>query len=97
MAAVEPPTEAPTPRHLTLAELNDGLTGILLPPQDEGRLAVIVIRPEQDTRRTPSLAQGTHGDRWPRAGDKLFIGLDLSTAPTASGAPASPSAPPYAR
>ncbi len=60
-------------RHLTLAELNDGLPEILRSPRDEGRLAAIVIRPEQGARRelescALSLAQGTHGDRWARAG-----------------------------
>ncbi|MFZ1425733.1 MAG: MOSC domain-containing protein [Geminicoccaceae bacterium] len=60
-------------RHLTLAELNDGLPEILRLPKDDGRLTAIVIRPGQGVRReldscALSLAQGAHGDRWARAG-----------------------------
>jgi hypothetical protein len=60
-------------RYLTLAELNDGLPEILRLLKDDGRLTAIVIRPEQGVRReldgcALSLARGTHGDRWARAG-----------------------------
>ena len=57
-------------RHLTLAELNEGLPEILQSPKDDGTLAGIVIRPEKGQRReldscALSLAFGTHGDNWP--------------------------------
>ena len=57
------------PRHLTRAELNEGLPEILQSPKDNGTLAGIVIRPEKGARRELdscelSLALGTHGDRW---------------------------------
>ena len=57
------------PRHLTLAELREGLPEILRSPKDNGTLAGIVIRPEKGVRRELdscelSLALGTHGDRW---------------------------------
>jgi hypothetical protein len=55
-------------RHLTLAELNDGLPEILRSPKDDGTLACIVLRPEKETRCELSLALSTHGDRWARAG-----------------------------
>ena len=57
------------PRHLTLAELHEGLPEILRSPKDNGTLAGIVIRPEKGVRRELdscelSLALGVHGDRW---------------------------------
>ena len=57
------------PRHLTLAELREGLPEILRSPKDNGTLAGIVIRPEKGVRRELdscelSLAHGAHGDRW---------------------------------
>ena len=39
------------PRHLTLAELREGLPEILRSPKDNGTLAGIVIRPEKGVRR----------------------------------------------
>lgn len=60
-------------RHLTLAELKDGLPEILRSPQDDGTLMGIVIRPEKGARIELescelSLARGTHGDRWAMGG-----------------------------
>ena len=57
------------PRHLSLAELHEGLPDILGSPKNQGTLAGIVVRPEKGLRREPescelSLALGTHGDRW---------------------------------
>ena len=57
------------PRHLSLAELHEGLPAILGSPKDNGMLAGIVIRPEKGMRRELdgcelSLALGVHGDRW---------------------------------
>ena len=59
------------PKHLTLAELNAGLPGILASPADNGTLRAIVIRPEKKERADLdtceiSLALGTHGDHWAR-------------------------------
>jgi MOSC domain len=55
--------------HLTFEELQEGLGGIMLSPQDRGTLKAIVIRPEVETR--VSLRQcelspdgGVHGDNW---------------------------------
>jgi MOSC domain-containing protein YiiM len=107
-------------RHLSLEELQEGISGILLSPKELGTLSAIVIRPATDAR--VSLRQcelspegGVHGDnwakgcwmslpdgrphpdvqvtlmnartialiaqdeeRWPLAGDNLFVDLDLS-------------------
>ncbi len=65
------PTEPPTPKHLTLAELTAGIPEILASPADNGTLRAIVIRPEKKERRDLesceiSLALGTHGDHWAR-------------------------------
>ena len=59
------------PRHLTTAELEQGLADVLASPQDEGRLAAIVIRPAVNERRTLVSAEltpegGIDGDRWVR-------------------------------
>jgi len=56
-------------RHLSLEELEEGLSGILLSPQDRGVLSAIVIRPEVDARvslRECELSPdaGVHGDNW---------------------------------
>jgi hypothetical protein len=61
---------SPMPRHLSLAELNEGLPQILSSPKDNGTLAGIVIRPGAEGLRREldgcelSLALGVHGDRW---------------------------------
>lgn len=70
------------PRHLTLAELNEGLAEILRSPKDDGRLAAIVIRPEKGMRQelescALSLAQGTHGDRWAKGGGQLLPDIQI--------------------
>jgi hypothetical protein len=57
------------PRHLTRAELEAGLPGILAAPADEGVLQGIVVRPAHDERRDlpsceVSLAGGLQGDHW---------------------------------
>jgi MOSC domain-containing protein YiiM len=56
-------------RHLSLEELQDGLSGIRQSPKDQGLLKAIVIRPETDARvslpqceLSPEL--GVHGDNW---------------------------------
>ena len=56
-------------RHLSLEELHEGLSGILLSPQDRGILRAIVIRPEVDARVTLQQCElsaegGVHGDNW---------------------------------
>ncbi len=66
--AIQQP-DVPMPRHLSLAELNEGLPEILASPKDNGILRGIVIRPSPGERRELdscdlSLALGTHGDHW---------------------------------
>jgi len=56
-------------RHLSLAELNEGLPGILDSPKDRGVLRAIVIRPETDARLALQQCElrpegGVHGDHW---------------------------------
>lgn len=107
-------------RHLTLAELQAGLSEIRQAPADQGELKAIVVRPESNKRvslnQCPvSFELGVHGDRWaqgcwmslpdgsphpdvqvammnaraialiaqeeerwPLAGDNLFVDLDLT-------------------
>jgi hypothetical protein len=62
-------------RHLTTAELEQGLDNILASPKDNGALELIVRRPEVDERE--SLAegrldteQGLVGDNWLRRGSR---------------------------
>jgi len=57
------------PRHLSLDELNAGLSQIIASPKDQGEVRGIVIRPEKKQRREVqtvevSLALGAHGDHW---------------------------------
>ena len=57
------------PRHLTLEELRLGLPHVLDAPGDGGAVEMLVVRPEEDERATPSTAElsaalGLHGDRW---------------------------------
>ena len=107
-------------RYLTMDELEAGLNEIKLAPKDNGRLEMIVVRPEVDGRL--SLQEGeltvdgglvgdnwaarkhVHPDeqitlanarvvqlyaqereRWPLAGDQLFVDFDLSNANLAAG------------
>jgi MOSC domain-containing protein YiiM len=107
-------------RHLSLEELQECMSGILLSPKELGTLSAIVIRPETDARVSLQQCElspegGVHGDnwakgcwmslpdgrphpdvqvtlvnartialiaqgeeRWPLAGDNLFVDLDLS-------------------
>jgi hypothetical protein len=56
-------------KHLSLAELNDGLPAILESPKDRGVLRAIVIRPETDARVALPQCElspdgGVHGDNW---------------------------------
>jgi MOSC domain-containing protein YiiM len=56
-------------RHLSLEELQEGLSEILRSPQDRGVLRAIVIRPEVDARVALPQCQlspdgGVHGDNW---------------------------------
>ena len=57
------------PRHLQIAELEDGLPDILRSPKDQGKLEGIVIRPERNARKEVttcdiSLKGGVNGDHW---------------------------------
>ena len=56
-------------RHLSLAELEDGLAEILRSPADRGVLRAIVMRPETDARVSLPHCElspegGVHGDNW---------------------------------
>ena len=56
-------------RHLSLAELNGELPGILDSPKERGVLRAIVIRPETDARLALQQCElspngGVHGDHW---------------------------------
>jgi MOSC domain-containing protein YiiM len=56
-------------RHLSLEELQVGLSGILQSPKDRGILKAIVIRPEVDARVSLQQCElspegGVHGDNW---------------------------------
>jgi MOSC domain-containing protein YiiM len=56
-------------RHLSLAELENGLPGILRSPSDRGVLRAIVIRPETEARASLPQCElspegGVHGDNW---------------------------------
>lgn len=57
------------PRHLSRAEIEDGLQEILQSPKDDGSVEGIVIRPDQGERLDVkssgiSLEGGVHGDHW---------------------------------
>ncbi len=57
------------PRHLSTAELENGLPVVLESPQDAGQLVAIVVRPATDVRRVVATAAvspegGVDGDRW---------------------------------
>ncbi|HEX2478253.1 MAG TPA: MOSC domain-containing protein [Geminicoccaceae bacterium] len=56
-------------RHMSLAELENGLPEILRSPTDRGVLRAIVIRPETDARASLPQCEltpegGVHGDNW---------------------------------
>jgi MOSC domain-containing protein YiiM len=56
-------------RHLSLEELRDGMSEILLSPKERGPLRAIVIRPETDARVSLQRCElspegGVHGDNW---------------------------------
>jgi MOSC domain-containing protein YiiM len=56
-------------RHLSLEELQEGRSGILLSPEDRGILRAIVIRPEVEARLSLQQCElspegGVHGDNW---------------------------------
>ena len=58
-----------SPRHLTLGELRLGLPHVLAAPEDGGAVQMLVVRPEENERATPSTAElsaarGLHGGRW---------------------------------
>lgn len=62
-------------RQLTTAELEQGLDHILASPQDEGRLELIVRRPEVDGRESLDtgrldVEQGLVGDSWLSRGNR---------------------------
>lgn len=57
------------PKHLTLEELRLSLPHVLAAPGDRGAVEMLVVRPDEDERATPSTAElsaalGLHGDRW---------------------------------
>jgi hypothetical protein len=63
------PKEARMSRHLTMAELRDGLPEILRSPRENGTLQGIVVRPDHGERQElkdcdVSLEGGVHGDHW---------------------------------
>src|SRR6266508_768914 len=64
-------------KHLTMAELEAGLDTIRQSPKDEGLIAMIVRRPKVDARVIALVAR--EKDRWPLAGDQLFIDMDVSS------------------
>jgi MOSC domain-containing protein YiiM len=56
-------------RHLSLEELQEGMSGILRSPQDREILKAIVIRPEVEARNSLQQCElspegGVHGDNW---------------------------------
>ena len=60
------------PRHLTMAELEDGFPEIIRSPKDNGRLEGIVVRPARGKRqelRTSDVSfdGGVHSDLWAKA------------------------------
>jgi len=62
-------------KHLTTAQLEKGLDNILQSPREEGRLELIVRRPDVDQRETVSTArldtdQGLVGDSWLKRGSR---------------------------
>ena len=57
------------PRHISTAEMEEGLPEVLASPKDIGRLEAIVIRPVEDERLRLDSVQltpehGVDGDRW---------------------------------
>ncbi len=55
--------------HLSKAELEAGLPALALSPRDPGTIEMIVVRPSEDERLTPSTVEisaelGVHGDHW---------------------------------
>ncbi len=62
-------------RHLSAAELDDGLASVRLSPSDDGHLALIVCRPGIDQRKLLAEAildtdEGVVGDSWKRRGTR---------------------------
>jgi MOSC domain-containing protein YiiM len=60
---------AENPRHLSLDELDLGLPHVIGSPSDQGRVEMLVARPEENQRLMPASAQvsaslGVHGDHW---------------------------------
>jgi MOSC domain-containing protein YiiM len=58
-------------RHLSLEELQEGMSEILLSPEERGTLRAIVIRPDTDVRVSLQQCElspegGVHGDNWAR-------------------------------
>ena len=57
------------PRHLTLDELSLGLPHVMASPQDHGLVEMLVVRPEENERLTPTSVEvsgptGLLGDHW---------------------------------
>ena len=64
-----------TVTHLSIAELEAGLDHIRRSPKDEGKVMLIVRRPDTEKRETPEscqvdLLEGLVGDNWKARGDK---------------------------
>ena len=62
-------------KHLSIAELEQGLGHIRLSPKDNGRVRMIVRRPKDDERETVvgaeiELEEGLLGDNWKNRGSK---------------------------
>jgi MOSC domain-containing protein YiiM len=58
-----------TELHLPYAVLEERIAALPAPPTDEGRVVLVVVRPETNERLTPSRCQltpegGVEGDRW---------------------------------
>jgi len=61
--------------HLTTAQIEAGMAHVLESPRDDGRLEMIVVRPAEDQRATPSSARcttdgGVEGDNWVARGSR---------------------------
>jgi MOSC domain-containing protein YiiM len=61
--------------HLTTEQIEAGMGHVLASPRDRGRLEMIVVRPAEDQRATPSrarctVADGVEGDNWVARGSR---------------------------
>jgi MOSC domain-containing protein YiiM len=61
--------------HLTTEQIEAGMDDVLAAPRDRGRLEMIVVRPNEDQRATPTrarctIAGGVEGDNWVARGSR---------------------------